>query len=604
MREMQLARNSDELAHWTELAKATRDQGGAEIEGAAQTTANAEMKTALDGLATRWHDFDAAADRYAALMHTAFDTRDRLFAGAGSAVLRAIDELEPSAPPDEAAALSRLAAAIEGVRALGWKYLVLREPDGQAKLGDATAAMSGRLKGLDAIAAKAPGLQPSLDVLKEQAAVYAATALKLEQADSAAQQLLMTEVMAAREALEDNLGQIGAKAIDREKFFVGEALTASARNSQLLMGSGAICLVLILGIAWAMTRLIARPVGQLTATMGRLAGGELDLEIPATARGDEVGAMARMVETFRGGLKEADRLRASQEAERQAAEQERQAALAQAATTLDRQSDEITTVLTSAAARLRLASDAMSESVSSAADRAGEASSAAQASSASVDAVAAAAEELAVATADIGQQVARTSRAAGEAATEAAESSAATDGLAAAAARIGDVVDLIQQIAQQTNLLALNATIEAARAGEAGRGFAVVASEVKALATQTADATGEIAAQIDEIRTATGNVVASIGKIGGTIEAMNEIAATVAATIEEQGSATQEIARSAQEAADGTNAAASHVNEAAMAASAAGAAARDVLASAEEIGRQAGAIRNQMRGISAAIRGN
>ncbi len=80
-------------------------------------------------------------------------------------------------------------------------------------------------------------------------------------------------------------------------------------------------------------------------------------------------------------------------------------------------------------------------------------------------------------------------------------------GMAAAADRVGDVVRLITDIAGRTNLLALNATIEAARAGEAGKGFAVVAGEVKALATQTAKATDEIAAQIGAIRASTGEAV-------------------------------------------------------------------------------------------------
>ena len=90
-----------------------------------------------------------------------------------------------------------------------------------------------------------------------------------------------------------------------------------------------------------------------------------------------------------------------------------------------------------------------------------------------------------------------------------------------AAARIGDVVELISTIAGQTNLLALNATIEAARAGEAGRGFAVVASEVKALAEQTAKATGEIAQQVSGIQAATEESVGSIREISGTIERLS-----------------------------------------------------------------------------------
>jgi methyl-accepting chemotaxis protein len=172
--------------------------------------------------------------------------------------------------------------------------------------------------------------------------------------------------------------------------------------------------------------------------------------------------------------------------------------------------------------------------------------------SANVETVASATEELTASINNIAEQVTRSARIAAKAAEEARRTNTVVEGLAAGTQKIGEVVTLIQNIASQTNLLALNATIEAARAGEHGRGFAVVASEVKALANQTAKATEEISAQIQDIQTATGEAVNAIEAIGGTIAEIDEISSEIAAAVDRQGAATREIAGNLQQAADRT----------------------------------------------------
>jgi len=167
---------------------------------------------------------------------------------------------------------------------------------------------------------------------------------------------------------------------------------------------------------------------------------------------------------------------------------------------------------------------------------------------------------------------------------------------------IGDVVELINTIAGQTNLLALNATIEAARAGDAGRGFAVVASEVKALAEQTAKATGEIVQQISAIQTTTDDSVVAIRGISTTIERLSEISSTIAAAVEEQGAATREIARNIQQAFSGTAEVSENIVHVQRGASETGTASSQVLSTAQSLSTDSAKLRAEVDRFLSTVR--
>jgi methyl-accepting chemotaxis protein len=194
-----------------------------------------------------------------------------------------------------------------------------------------------------------------------------------------------------------------------------------------------------------------------------------------------------------------------------------------------------------------------------------------------VQAVASAAEELVSSVREISRRVDEASQITNRAVHLGTRTNEIVSGLAASADRIGQVVNLINTIASQTNLLALNATIEAARAGEAGKGFAVVASEVKTLASQTAKATAEIAAQIGTVQSGTADAVNAIQEITTVINSINDIATGIAAAIEEQGSVTQEISANMLTASNSVQAITDNMSKSVGATEAANASARKVM---------------------------
>jgi methyl-accepting chemotaxis protein len=98
------------------------------------------------------------------------------------------------------------------------------------------------------------------------------------------------------------------------------------------------------------------------------------------------------------------------------------------------------------------------------------------------------------------------------------------------------------------------------RAGDLGKGFSVVASEVKSLATQTANATRTITDKVYDIQSISSTAVTAINDIQATINKINDIASLISAAVEEQGASTQEIARNCNEVAAGSKVITENIN--------------------------------------------
>ncbi len=250
-----------------------------------------------------------------------------------------------------------------------------------------------------------------------------------------------------------------------------EVMAAATRMSYLTAVIVILLALVFAVIAAAFSKLIVKPIGQVSTGLQSIAEGEGDLRRDLQVQGkDETAELAGWFNKFLAAIRQLI---------------QRIGAASSNLEDASRVNSEVASNMNEAAGRQReaveLVSTAFNEMVATANEVARSCSSAADAAENGHRRVAEGKQQIEQTTANVNRLGTRLS-----------ESSQAMVELEQGSRSINQILGTIRAIAEQTNLLALNAAIEAARAGDQGRGFAVVADEVRALAKRTADSTGEI----------------------------------------------------------------------------------------------------------------
>ena len=323
----------------------------------------------------------------------------------------------------------------------------------------------------------------------------------------------------------------------------GNAVVAEARTSMLVLVAVVVALSVLL--AWWITRLITVPLALAVSVAGRVADGDLSMQLVVVGK-DESAQLMQALSNMRTSLAGVvGEVRGNAEGVATASAQ-----IEQGNHDLSQRTEEQAAALEETAASM----EELSSTVRQNSDNAQQANQlAAQASGVAIRG---------------GEEVGAVV--------------ATMKSIDEASRRIADIIGVVDGIAFQTNILALNAAVEAARAGEQGRGFAVVASEVRSLAGRSADAAKEIKALIgtslDRVRhggelvdragTTMKDVVSSIqrvadivgeisvasreqstgvSQVGETVTQMDQVTQQNAALVEESAAAASSLKAQAQQ---------------------------------------------------------
>nr|MBF0222297.1 HAMP domain-containing protein [Desulfobulbaceae bacterium] len=329
-----------------------------------------------------------------------------------------------------------------------------------------------------------------------------------------------------------------------------ETMTALGTASSIMIWGLVIALILGVVIAFFITRSITTPISKAVAMLKAMSEGNISGRLKM-ANNDEIGEMAAAMDTMAESLTKMMKDIDTGVGTLSSSSTEMASVAAQMSTGAETTVTKSNTVASAA--------EEMNSNMASVA-------AAMEQASTNVSTVASGAEQMSSSIAEIAQNAAKAKENANNAVERTNQASAQVNILGEAAEEIGVVSETIKAISDKTNLLALNATIEAARAGEAGKGFAVVANEIKELAKQTADATGDIGKKLQLIQKSTGSTVTEIEEVGKAINMVDEVVSAIAAAVEQQNAATKEISENVGQASLGLQEINENVNQSSAAA--------------------------------------
>jgi len=289
-----------------------------------------------------------------------------------------------------------------------------------------------------------------------------------------------------------------------------EAMAPVWALGEKILLAAVILLVLLSLVGYFSSRSIVRPLKELVGHVVRMADGDLTVNMTPSKRKDEVGVLMNAFHVTLGTLRDQTRQMIEGISDIASSISQISATASQLAASASETSSSVSEI-TATVEEVKQTAHLSSEKSRQMADEAEQATEVSHRGKTATDEAEKGMRVIKEQMADVAESIVR---------------------LSDQTQSIGEIIAAVNDLADQSNLLSVNASIEAAKAGEHGKGFAVVAHEVKSLADQSKQATGQIRTILNDIQKATSTAVMATERVGKAVDKGVELSGFAGDSIE------------------------------------------------------------------------